>query len=154
MSGGGPPERPARWDGAMSGSFQGSTGSANYRVQLLGDPEICAAGLAHREAGRRTLLPWSRVEHAIAAQIGEPEGVCTTVFDLVVRESGGWLAYRLAAEPGEDAMNLARGVERSLRAGCSSASLKSLATDGIPTRWYPDLADFEQEAIRLLEECG
>jgi hypothetical protein len=138
----------------MSDAFQGSTGSAHYRVHLLGDPEVCAAGITHREGGRRTLLPWSRVEHAIAAEVGEPEGVCTTVFDLVVRESGGWLAYRLDAEPGEDAMNLAQGIARSLRAGCSSASLKSLATDGISARWYPDLDDFEQEAIRLLEGCG
>ena len=138
----------------MSDSCHGATGSANYRVYLLGDPEVCAAGVTHRKAGRRTLLPWSRVEHAIAAQIGEPEGVCTTVFDLVVRENGSWLAYRLAAEPGEDAMNLAQGIAQSLRAGCSSASLKSLATDGIPTRWYPDLDDFEQEVIRLLEGCG
>lgn len=138
----------------MSDSFRGSMGSTNYRVYLLGDPEICAAGVTHREAGRRTLLPWSRVEHAIAAEVGEPEGVRTTVFDLVVRESGGWLAYRLDAEPGEDAMNLAEGIARSLRAGCSSTSLKSLATDGIPTRWYPDLDGFEQEAIRLLEGRG
>ena len=135
----------------MSHSFQGSTGSASYRVQLLGDPELRAAGVTHREADRRTLLPWSRVEHAIAAEVGEPQGVRTIVFDLVVRESGHWLAYRFDAEPGEDAMNLARGIQRSLPAGCSSASLKSLATDGIPSRWYPDLDEFEEEAIRLLE---
>jgi hypothetical protein len=137
----------------MSDSFQGSSGSANYRVHLLGDPEVSAAGVSHREGGYRTLLPWSRVEHAIAAEVGEPEGVRTIVFDLVVRESGGWLAYRLDAEPGEDAMLLAQGIEHSLRAGCSSASLKSLATDGIPTRWYPDLDGFEEESIRLLKGC-
>ena len=51
-------------------------------------------------------------------------------------------------------MKLAQGIARSLRAGCSSASLKSLATDGISSRWYPDLDDFELEAIRLLEGCG
>jgi hypothetical protein len=138
----------------MSDAFQGSTGSAHYRVHLLGDPQVCATGVTHRNGDRRTLLPWSRVEHAIAAEVGEPEGVRTTVFELVVRESGGWLAYRLEAEPGEVAMNLARGIARSLRAGCPSASLKSLATDGIPTRRYPDLDGFEQEVIRLLEECG
>ncbi len=135
----------------MGHLFQGSTGSATYRVHLLDDPEVCAAGVAHREADRRTLLPWSRVEHAIAAEVGEPQGVRTIVFDLVVRESDHWLAYRLDAEPGEHAMNLARGVQRSLRAGCSSASLKSLATDGIPSRWYPDLDGFEEATIRLLE---
>jgi hypothetical protein len=149
-----PAERPARWDGVMSDALQGSTGSARYRVHLLGDPEVCAAGVTHRKGDRRTLLPWSRVEHAIAAEIGEPEGVRTTVFDLVVRESGGWLAYRLDAEPGEDAISLAQDIARSLRAGCPSTSLKSLATDGIPTRRYPDLVSFEQEAIRLLEGCG
>jgi len=138
----------------MSDAFRGSTGNAHYRVHLLGDPELCAAGVAHRKGGRRTLLPWSRVEHAIAAEVGEPQGVRTTIFDLVVSKSGGWLAHRLDAEPGEDAMHLARGIAQSLRAGCSSASLKSLATDGIPARWYPDLDGFEREAIRLLEGCG
>jgi len=138
----------------MSDAFQGSAESAYYRVRLLGDPKLCAAGVSHRKGGGRTLLPWSRIEHAIAAEVGEPEGVRTTVIDLVVRESGSWLAYRLDAEPGEDAMNLAQGIARSLRASCSSASLKSLATDGIPSRWYPDLDGFEQEAIRLLEGRG
>jgi hypothetical protein len=138
----------------MSDALQGSTGSAHYRVHLLGDPEVCAAGVTHRKEGHRTLLPWSRVEHAIAAEVGEPEGVRTIVLDLVVRESGGWLAYRLDAEPGEDAMKLAQDIARSLRASCPSASLKSLATDGIPTRWYPDLDGFEQEVLQLLEGCG
>jgi hypothetical protein len=137
----------------MPDFFPGSSGIAIYRVHLLGDPELSAAGVSHREAERRTLLPWSRVEHAMAAEIGEPEGVRTVVFDLVVRESDGWLAYRLDAEPGEGAMRLAQDIERSLRDGCSSGSLKSLATDGIPTRWYPDLDGFEEEAIRLLGGC-
>jgi hypothetical protein len=138
----------------MSDSFQSPIGSAAYRVHLLGDPEVCAGGVSHREAGRRPLLPWSRVRHAIAAEVGEPEGVRTIVFDLVVRESGGWVAYRLDAEPGEAAMELAQNIERSLGAGCASASLKSLATDGIPTRWFPDLESFEEEAVRLLEGSG
>jgi hypothetical protein len=83
----------------MSSSFQSSLGSTDYRVHLLGDPEVSAGGVTHQEAGRRTLLPWSRVWHAIPAEVSEPEGVRTIVFDLVVRESGGWRAYRLDAEP-------------------------------------------------------
>jgi hypothetical protein len=137
----------------VSDSFRGSTGIAIYRVHLLGDPEVSDAGVSHREAGHRALLPWNRVEHAMAAEVGEPQGVRTVVFDLLVRDADGWVAYRLDADPGEDAMYLAQDIEQRLRSGCSSASLKSLATDGIPSRWYPDLDGFEEEAIRLLGGC-
>ena len=135
----------------MSEPIQNTGGGRAYRVHLLGDAEFCAAGVAHREGGRRAVLEWRHVRHVLAAEVGEPEGVRTIVFDLVARADGDWVAYRLDAEPGEEALQMARRIERSLAAGCSSASLKSIAADGIPTRWYPDLKSLEEENARWLE---
>ena len=90
---------------------------------------------------------------AIAAEIGEPEGVRTIVFDLVTcHADDGWLVRRLDAEPGENAIALARLVERGLGAGRKVSSIKSLASDGIPARWYPDLRSFEADALAELIE--
>ena len=127
---------------------------ARYRVRVLHAPAVGSLGVAHQEDGRPALLPWSRVTRAIAAEVGEPEGVRTIVFDLVVGEPGGFLVYRLDAEPGEEAMNLARAIERALDSDRRCPTIKSVATDGIPASWHPDLRSFEEEALELIESRG
>jgi hypothetical protein len=126
------------------------SGITHYRVELLEAPELSTDGVIHGEASARVLIPWSQIRHAITAEIGEPEGVRTIVFDLVARERSGWVAYRFDADPGEAAMQVARQIAAGLGPDRPSASLKSIATDGIPTHWYPDLDDFEADAIDLV----
>jgi len=127
-----------------------------YRVRVLERPEIEPCGLRHREAGEPSLLSWDRVRLAIAAEIGEPEGVRTIVFDLIAQAGAdcGWLAHRLDAEPGAEAMRCARELSERLPAEACGPSIKSLATDGIPSRWYPDLAAFEEDVIGLVPKSG
>jgi len=75
--------------------------------------------------------------------VGEPEGVRTVVFDLVGASDGeSWPVWRLDAEPGEAAMELARAIESCLGSERAAPSIKSLATDGIASRWFPDLESF------------
>ncbi len=122
--------------------------AVSYRVELLENPAATPEGVNHGADASRALLPWSEVCWAIAAEIGEPEGVRTIVFDLVTRRAnGGWHVRRLDAEPGGDAMALARVVLRGLGAERKVSSIKSLATDGIPARRYSDLDSFEEEAL-------
>ena len=108
------------------------------------------------EDGASELLPWSLVRWAYAAEVGEPEGVRTIVFDLLTEEAEGALRIlRLDADPGQDAMELARLVARGLGVRRKVASIKCLAGDGIPARWYPDLECFEEDALaELREACG
>jgi hypothetical protein len=124
---------------------------ARYPVRVLEQPRIEAGGVAHGPAGARELLPWSAVAQVIVAEVGEPEGVRTVVCDLVTRDGDGLAVHRLDAEPGEPAIALARGLERGLGAPRTPAALKSLASDGLASRWHPDLRSFEEEA---LEELG
>jgi hypothetical protein len=125
---------------------------ARYRVRLIGPAELCAQGLAYRDGDGEMLVDWGRVENAVAAEVGEPEGVRTIVFDLVVGRTGECLDIaRLDAEPGEEALELARAIESGMGPGRQSASVKSLATDGTPSRWYPDLRSFEEAALELLD---
>ena len=119
-----------------------------YRVRLLTGPRPTRRGIEH---GDGELLEWSRVERAIAAEVGEPEGVRTIVFDLVLeRSAAGLRVQRLDADPGEDAMELARAIEAALGPERATPSIKSVATDGIPSRRYADLEGFEADALERL----
>lgn len=142
-------------DTAQSRSPSRESGS-RYPVRVLEGPELDPGGLRHLEPGGPGLLVWDRVRLAIAAEIGEPEGVRTIVFDLIAEAEPdcGFLAHRLDVEPGAEAMHFARELAGRLPAEACGPSIKSLATDGIPSRWYPDLDAFEEDAIALLPADG
>jgi hypothetical protein len=116
-----------------------------YRLQLLEDPQLSAAGIEHGPGQGRQLLPWADVVGALAAEVGEPEGVRTIVFDLLAQTHGRRVAVRLDAEPGETATAVAQMVAAALGER-ARPSIKHLAADGIATLWFSDLASFEEIA--------
>jgi hypothetical protein len=124
---------------------------SRYRVRLLCDPRAVEEGIRHGDDEEGGVVPWDTFHGVLAAEVGEPEGVRTIVFDLYTISDGGVEVHRLDAEPGEEAMELARRIELYLGAGRESASLKSVATDGIPTSWHPDLESFEEQALSQVE---
>ncbi len=124
------------------------TAGSGYRAQLIPGAHPAEDGLALADGG---LLAWSAIERAVAAEVGEPEGVRTIVFDLIVeRCADGCAAYRLDADPGEDAMVLARAIETAVGPERAAPSIKSVASDGIPSRCHPDLETFEAETLESL----
>ena len=87
--------------------------------------------------------------------LGEPQGVRTIVFDLVVdRSAGSYAVCRFDAEPGEDAVAVARLIAGALPAERLGASIKSLAADGVTCCWYPDLESLEEAALTSLVDLG
>ena len=97
-----------------------------------------------------------RIRWALAAEVGEPEGVRTIIFDLVVGRISGpdgsaFEIRRLSVEPGEEAMKLASAIERALAPQFSAPSIKSLAAEGTPSRWYQNLEEFESAALESLD---
>jgi hypothetical protein len=135
-------------------SFERTT-DPRYPARVLDRPEITPGGVCCEESGAIELLPWYRVLWVIAAEVGEPQGVRTIVFDLLIEAPNGDVhIQRLDAEPGSDALELAREVARGVGKDRLSPSLKCLATDGLPARWYPDLESFEEEAIAELREVS
>jgi hypothetical protein len=117
-----------------------------HRLQRLEDPSVSRAGIEHGPQLGRELLRWRDVLGAVAAEVGEPQGVRTIVFELLAQASRGQrVALRLDAEPGEAATALAQLIAAAL-GGRARASIKSLALDGIPTLWFPDLESFEEVA--------
>ena len=125
-----------------------------YRAQILERPLVDARGIRHGAGDAHEELPWSRVRWAIAAEVGEPEGVRTIVFDLLADGPHGPRILRLDAEPGEDASALARAVAAGLGDARKIPTIRSLASDATPARWYPDLRSFEEDAAAELAELS
>lgn len=121
--------------------------NARYRVTVGNRPEPGPQSLAYEWEGSRRLLPWSSISHVMAAEVGEPEGVRTIVFDLLCPEGDCWQVLRLDAEPGDEAMDLAVAIAVQTPPSSQSASLKSIAADGLPTLWFPDLVSFEEATL-------
>ena len=131
---------------------KGFEDAARYRVELLAWAEVQPDGIAFREGAEPRHLRWDRVLTALAAHVGEPEGVSTVVFDLVVeRKDAECLVCRFDADPGEAAQGTARALLDALGRERCSRSLAELATDGIPGRSY---ADLESLAAGSLQELG
>jgi hypothetical protein len=128
---------------------------ASYRAELLRDVRVEAHGLLHRTAAGERLLRWEEVWFAVAAEIGEPEGVRAIVVDLVLgRDALGWRAARIDAEPGCFAEEIARAIQSGLPRGRRGPSIKTLAADGVASQWYPDLESFEEAVVGAIPPCN
>lgn len=126
--------------------------SARYRVELLAWAELQPDGIAFRSGVETQVLRWDRVLHALAAQVGEPEGVSTVVFDLVVeRKEAECLVRRFDADLGDTARDAARQLVQALGREHCSRSLLALADEGVPAHSYEDL---ESLAAGSLEDLG
>jgi len=123
------------------------------RVHLLPDAKATDRGVVYRRGDDRFLLAWSRMQAAFAAEVGEPEGVRTLVFDVAVEIRGDeCVLCRFDADSSEEAQALARAIEVGVGRERCSASLSTLAREGLPSRHYADLETLTEatlEAIRF-----
>lgn len=139
------------WTGAEAAGGAHDPGG-RYRVDVLAWAEVCAEGVRFREGSETRVLQWEWVQHALAAHVGEPEGVSTIVFDLVVeRKETDCLVCRFDADPGEAAQATACSITERLGRSRCSRSLLELAAEGVPTRSY---ADLDALAAGSLAELG
>lgn len=117
---------------------------ARYVVHTLGDVRLAGGGVRHGDG----LLRWSQVLRVHAAEVGEPQGVRAVVFDLVVgREGVSWRVLRFDAEPGKEAVMVARQLAGPLAPSRLAASIKSLTDGGSPGAWYPDLESYDEWSL-------
>src|SRR5262245_55921801 len=124
---------------------------AGYRVGLLREFRLAEAGVLHATPDGERLLRWGEVRFALAAEVGEPEGVRTIVFDLVLgRDAEGLRVARLDADPGPVALEIARAIHAGVGAAQRGPSIKSLASDGVASWWYADLETFEEAAAAAI----
>ncbi len=138
------------------GPFEpGAAGSGvplHYRAEILAGAHAEAEGIAYLQDGRPVRLGWGDVQRAFAAEIGEPEGVRTIVFDLVIGVEGKeCLSLRFDADPGPVARSVARTVVEGVGSQRCDASLRRLADEGLTQAMHPDLEPFDEaclEAVR------
>jgi hypothetical protein len=141
--------RERRGRGAAGGGRVGSP--SRYRAELLADARPGRQGIVHAGPLGEARLAWGRVRRAFAAEVGEPEGVRTLVFDLVVGIAGGECAsLRFDRDPGADAQAAARAIVRALGPDLCDPSLLAVAVDGYATRSHPDLEAFEEACLEAL----
>jgi len=121
--------------------------SSGYRVELLREIRLVADGVLHATPAGPRLLRWDEVRFALAAEVGEPEGVRAIVFDLVVGSGAdGLRVARLDADPGPLAVEIARAIHSGVGVQQRGPSIKSLACDGFASWWHADLESFEEAA--------
>src|SRR5262245_1518686 len=90
-------------------------GRAGYRVEVLRGARFAREGVLHCADGVERRLAWDEVRYAVAAEVGEPEGVRAIVFDLVVgADERGLRALRVDAEPGPFAEEVARAIHAGM----------------------------------------
>jgi hypothetical protein len=124
---------------------------AGYRVELLAGARAVEGGILYGAGNDLRLLRWEEVCFAVAAEVGEPEGVRTIVFDLVLGcDAEGWRAARLDADPGPGAEAIARAIHAGVAPQQRGPSIKSLASDGVPSWWYSDLEAFEEAVLAAI----
>ena len=124
---------------------------AGYRVELLRGARLASGGILHRVGHHERLLRWEEVCFAVAAEVGEPEGVRTIVFDLVLgRDAEGWCAARLDADPGPSAEGIARAIHSGVGPQQRGPSIKSLASDGVASWWFADLEAYEEAVLAAI----
>jgi hypothetical protein len=122
-----------------------------YRVELLPGARIESGGVVYREDGERRVLAWGRIEQALAAEVGEPEGVRTVVFDLVVeRKESECLVRRFDADPYLGAREAAAGILAGLGPDRCSPALRIWAYEGVSTLSFPDLEALAEDALERL----
>jgi hypothetical protein len=139
-----PPEDPAA-----------SEVPSRYRVHLLPGAKPTERGVLYRRGSARFLLAWGRVAYAFAAEVGEPEGVRAIAFDLAVEVSGPiCVACRMEAEPGEDAMRVARAIQLGVGPELCNPCIKSLAADGAPSLSFPDTETFGEAVLESVRFVG
>jgi hypothetical protein len=122
-----------------------------YRVHLLAGAKPTERGVVYRRGEQRFLLAWTRVKRAFCAEVGEPEGVSTVVFDLVVDGEGPeCVVFRFDGDPGHVAHGIGRAIELGIGHDSCDPSVRAVATDGYATRTYPDLEAFEEANLEAL----
>jgi hypothetical protein len=125
--------------------------ASRYQADVLAWADVGEHGVSYLNGGRRELLQWASVLHALAAEVGEPEGVRTVVFDLVVeRKHDECVVMRFDAEPGLDAQEVAMQIAASVGRERCSRSLTALAAEGQASRQVPDLDALAEAALAEL----
>ena len=110
-----------------------------------------AEGIAYLCDGRPTRLDWGRVRRAFAAEIGEPEGVRTIVFDLVIGVEGKHcVSLRFDADPGPAARAVARSIIEGVGGQRCDVSLRRLAEEGLTQAIHPDLEPFDEACLAAI----
>lgn len=124
-----------------------------YQVRVARFVHAEPLGLVYECDASELHVRFADVRFAYAAEVGEPEGISATVFDVVLdgaRSDDPLPVVRLDADRGDDARELASALERGLGAERCSPSLREVAASGFTSHQFLDLEAFEQGSLASL----
>jgi hypothetical protein len=128
---------------------------SRYRVHLLPGAKPTERGVLYRRGTERFLLAWGRVERAFAAQVGESEGARAIAFDLAIEVRGPvCVSCRMEAQPGEDAMRIAKAIQLGVGSEACSPCIESLAADGVASLSFSDTGTFGEAVLESVRFAG
>ena len=128
---------------------------SRYRVHLLPGAKPTERGVLYRRGSEQVLLAWGRVERAVAAQVGEPEGARSIAFDLAVEVRGSvCVVCRMEAQPGEDAMRIAKAIQLGVGLESCNPCIESLAVDGVASLSFSDTEIFGEAVLEAVRFVG
>jgi len=128
---------------------------SRYRVHLLPGAKPTERGVLYRRGSQGLLLAWGRVERAFAAEVGESEGERSIAFDLAVEVSGPvCVICRMEAEPGEEAIRVARAIQLGVGSENCNPCVKSLADCGVASLTFPDTETFGEAMLESVRFVG
>ena len=128
---------------------------SRYRVHLLPGAKPTERGVLYRRGSEQFLLAWSRVERAFAAQVGEPAGARAIAFDLAVEVRGPvCVICRIEAQPGEDAMRIAKAIQLGVGPEICNPCIESLAIAGVASLSFPDTETFGEAVLESVRFVG
>lgn len=117
--------------------------AAPHRVLTIEIPHFGARGFHWRAPSGAQFKPWDEVERARAAEVGEPEGVRTIVFEVLLRDPPRVL--RFCCDPLDGAQSLADTLATALGGRCSKV-LRDYAREGHMALTVPDLGLLDELA--------
>ena len=126
-----------------------STGE--WTIWVVHQPGLSARSLSIEWEGDRYEIDWSEIEKALAAEVGEPEGVRAVIFDLVWPAAPpGAAILRFSIDPSDGPKRPAQLLLEALGESRCSGSLLGLAREGRPTARFSHLDQMDDALAEAL----
>jgi hypothetical protein len=125
--------------------------AVEWTIWVVHQPGLSARSLSIEWEGDRYEVDWTEIEKALAAEVGEPEGIRAVIFDLVWPGAPpGAAILRFSVDPCDGPKRPAQLLVAALGEARCSGSLLGLAREGRPTDRFSHLDQIDDALAEAL----